>query len=106
MTTTYRLVLQVPLSLESTVRVTSVAAWEQHVKGEYLYHNSWMTDLPTNNAVFLGVRKPDGGGVTLALIFRMSFLARFRSLGVLVGTCKKNGRLWNANLPHFLAVSC
>lgn len=44
-TYTYRLVRSVPLSLESVVRVTYVEVWEQNVKGEPLYHNSWITDL-------------------------------------------------------------
>jgi hypothetical protein len=44
-TYTYRLVRAVPLSLESTVRVTYVEVWEQNAKGEQLYHNSWVTDL-------------------------------------------------------------
>jgi hypothetical protein len=44
-TTTYRLVPQMPLSLESAVRVTYVEGWEQNAKGEQLSHNSWITDL-------------------------------------------------------------
>jgi DNA-binding response OmpR family regulator len=49
-TYTYRLVPQVPLSLESTVRVTYVEVWEQNAKGEQLYHNSWITDLDVDAA--------------------------------------------------------
>jgi hypothetical protein len=49
-TYTYRLVPQVPLSLESTVRVTYVAVWEHGAKGELLYHNSWITDLDVDAA--------------------------------------------------------
>ena len=44
-TYTYRLVRQMPLSLESAVRVTYVEVWEQNAQGEQLYHNSWITDL-------------------------------------------------------------
>jgi hypothetical protein len=44
-TYTYRLVRQVPLALESPVRVTYVEVWEHGAKGELLYHNSWITDL-------------------------------------------------------------
>ena len=49
-TYTYRLVRQVPLSLESAVRVTYVEVWEQSAKGELLYHNSWITDLDVDAA--------------------------------------------------------
>jgi hypothetical protein len=45
LTYTYRLVRQVPLSLESAVRVTYVEVWEQSGSGQQLYHNSWITDL-------------------------------------------------------------
>jgi hypothetical protein len=44
-TYTYRLVPQVPLSVESGVRVTYVEVWEQNAQGGQLYHNSWITDL-------------------------------------------------------------
>jgi len=44
-TYTYRLVRQVPLALESPVRVTYVEVWEHNLGGELLYHNSWITDL-------------------------------------------------------------
>jgi hypothetical protein len=44
-TYTYRLVRQVPLALESPVRVTSVEVWEHRASGQLLYHNSWITDL-------------------------------------------------------------
>jgi hypothetical protein len=49
-TYTYRVVRQVPLSLESAVRVTYVEVWEQNAKGEQLYHNSWITDLDVDAA--------------------------------------------------------
>jgi hypothetical protein len=42
---TYRLVRQVPLALESAVRVNFLEVWERHIGGELLYHNSWITDL-------------------------------------------------------------
>jgi hypothetical protein len=57
-TYTYRLVPQMPLSLESAVRVTYVEVWEHNAKGELLYHNSWITDLdvdPTNVAVVVQI---------------------------------------------------
>src|SRR5215510_2899946 len=44
-TYTYRIVRQVPLALESPVRVTYVEVWERTVGGELLSHNSWITDL-------------------------------------------------------------
>lgn len=44
-TYTYRLVRQLPLSLESAVRVTYVEVWEHSSCGPLLYHNSWITDL-------------------------------------------------------------
>jgi hypothetical protein len=49
-TYTYRRVPQVPLSLESPVRVTYVEVWEHGAKGELLYHNSWITDLDVDAA--------------------------------------------------------
>jgi len=49
-TYTYRLVRQVPLALESPVRVTYVAVWEHSAKGELLYHNNWITDLDVDTA--------------------------------------------------------
>lgn len=49
-TYTYRLVRQVPLALESAVRVTYVEVWEHTAKGELLYHNSWITDLDVDAA--------------------------------------------------------
>jgi hypothetical protein len=49
-TYTYRRVRQVPLSLESAVRVTYVEGWEHGAKGELLYHNSWITDLDVDAA--------------------------------------------------------
>jgi hypothetical protein len=49
-TYTYRLMAQVPLSLESPVRVTYVEVWEHGAKGELLYHNSWITDLDVDTA--------------------------------------------------------
>jgi hypothetical protein len=57
-TYTYRLVRQVPVALESPVRVTYVEVWEQTAKGEQLYHNSWITDLdvdPANVAVVVQI---------------------------------------------------
>ena len=47
---TYRLVRQVPLALESAVRVTYVEVWEHTATGEQLYHNSWITDLDVDAA--------------------------------------------------------
>jgi Transposase DDE domain len=44
-TFTYRFVRQVPLALESAVRVTFLEVWERTAGGELLYHNSWITDL-------------------------------------------------------------
>jgi len=44
-TSTYLCVRQVPLALESPVRVTYLEVWEHGAKGELLYHNSWITDL-------------------------------------------------------------
>jgi DNA-binding response OmpR family regulator len=55
---TYRLVRQVPLSLESPLRVTFVEVWEHGTSGQLLYHNSWITDLdvdPTNVAVVVQI---------------------------------------------------
>jgi hypothetical protein len=42
---TYRLVPQLPLAMESPVRVTYVEVWERNPGGALLYHNSWITDL-------------------------------------------------------------
>lgn len=42
---TYRLVRQLPLAMESPVRVTYVEVWERNPGGTLLYHNSWITDL-------------------------------------------------------------
>ena len=47
---TYRLVGQLPLALESPVRVTYVEVWEHTAGGELLYHNSWITDLDVEAA--------------------------------------------------------
>jgi hypothetical protein len=49
-TDTYRLVRQLPLALESAVRVTYVEVWEHEVSGQQLYHNSWITDLDVDAA--------------------------------------------------------
>ena len=49
-TYTYRLVRQVPLALESPVRVTYVEVWEHTAGGQLLYHNSWITDLDVDAA--------------------------------------------------------
>lgn len=46
----YRFVPQVPLALESPVRVPYVEVWEYGAKGELLYHNSWITDLDVDAA--------------------------------------------------------
>jgi hypothetical protein len=57
-TYTYRVVRQMPLALESAVRVTYVEVWEHSAKGELLYHNSWITDLEvdaTNVAVVVQI---------------------------------------------------
>jgi hypothetical protein len=51
-------VRQVPLSLESPLRVTFVEVWEHGTSGQLLYHNSWITDLdvdPTNVAVVVQI---------------------------------------------------
>ena len=53
-TYTYHFVRQVPLALESAVRVNYLEVWERNGRGELLYHNSWITDLEvdtTNVAV-------------------------------------------------------
>jgi len=55
---TYRIVRQVPLAMESPVRVTYVEVWERTAGGELLYHNSWITDLdvtPENVAVVVTI---------------------------------------------------
>lgn len=52
---TYRLVRQVPLALESAVRVTYLEVWEHTAKGDLLYHNSWSTDLDVDAANVSGV---------------------------------------------------
>ena len=44
-TYTYHFVRQVPLALESAVRVNYLEVWERNGRGELLYHNSWITDL-------------------------------------------------------------
>jgi hypothetical protein len=44
-TSTYHFVRQVPLALESAVRVNYLEVWERNDRGELLYHNSWITDL-------------------------------------------------------------
>jgi hypothetical protein len=49
-TYTYRLVRQMPLSLECAARVTYIEVWEHTVKGELLYHNSWITALDVDEA--------------------------------------------------------
>jgi hypothetical protein len=54
-TNPYHLVRQVPLALESPVRVTYVEVWEHGAKGELLYHNSWITDLDVDAANVAGV---------------------------------------------------
>jgi hypothetical protein len=57
-TYTYRLVRQVPLVLESAVRVNYLEVWERNVTGDLLYHNSWITDLDvdaTNVAVVVQI---------------------------------------------------
>jgi hypothetical protein len=42
---TYHFARQVPLTLESAVRVNYLEVWERSSTGELLYHNSWITDL-------------------------------------------------------------
>jgi hypothetical protein len=57
-TYTYRIVRQVPLALESAVRVTYIEVWERTAGGALLYHNSWITDLDvdsTNVAVVVTI---------------------------------------------------
>jgi len=57
-TYTYRIVRQMPLALESAVRVTYVEVWEHSASGALLYHNSWITDLDveaTNVAVVVQI---------------------------------------------------
>ena len=49
-TYTYHLVRDMPLALESAVRVTYVEIWEHNVGGKLLYHNSWVTDLDVDAA--------------------------------------------------------
>jgi hypothetical protein len=49
-TYTYRIVRQMPLALESPVRVTYVEVWEHAAGGELRYHNSWITDLDVDAA--------------------------------------------------------
>jgi hypothetical protein len=49
-TYTYRIVRQMPLALESAVRVTYVEVWEHSASGALLYHNSWITDLDVEAA--------------------------------------------------------
>lgn len=48
-TYTYRIVRQVPLALESPVRVTYVEVWERTAGGALRYHNSWITDLDVDS---------------------------------------------------------
>jgi hypothetical protein len=54
-TYTSRLVRQVPLALESPVRVPDVEVWERGARGELLYHHSWLTDLDVDAAKVAGV---------------------------------------------------
>jgi hypothetical protein len=57
-TYTYLLVRQVPVALESAVRVNYLEVWERSSGGELLYHNSWITDLdvdPVNVAVVVQI---------------------------------------------------
>ena len=57
-TYTYRIMPQMPLALESAVRVTYVEVWEHSASGQLLYHNSWITDLevtPANVAVVVTI---------------------------------------------------
>jgi hypothetical protein len=49
-TYTYRLVRQMPLALESAIRVNYVEVWEHAAGGELLYHNSGITDLDVDAA--------------------------------------------------------
>jgi hypothetical protein len=55
---TYHFVHQVPLALESAVRVNYLEVWERNGRGDLLYHNSWITDLEvdaTNVAVIVQI---------------------------------------------------
>jgi hypothetical protein len=57
-TYTYHFVRQVPLALESAIRVNYLEVWERSKAGELLYHNSWITDLDvdaTNVAVVVQI---------------------------------------------------
>lgn len=57
-TYTYRSMPQMPLALESAVRVTYVEVWEHSASGQLLYHNRWITDLavdPANVAVVVTI---------------------------------------------------
>jgi hypothetical protein len=57
-TSMYRFVRQVPLALESAVRVNYLEVWERSGGGALLYHNSWITDLDvdtTNVAVVVQI---------------------------------------------------
>jgi hypothetical protein len=49
-TYTYHFVRQVPLALESAIRVNYLEVWGHAVGGELLYHNSWITDLDVDAA--------------------------------------------------------
>jgi hypothetical protein len=49
-TYTYQVVRNLPLALESAVRVTFVEVWEHTALGALLYHNSWITDLDVEAA--------------------------------------------------------
>jgi hypothetical protein len=55
---TYHFTHQVPLALESAVRVNYLEVWERNGRGDLLYHNSWITDLEvdaTNVAVIVQI---------------------------------------------------
>jgi len=57
-TYTYHFVRQVPLALESAIRVNYLEVWERSKAGELLYHNSLITDLDvdaTNVAVVVQI---------------------------------------------------
>jgi hypothetical protein len=51
----YHFVRQVPMALESTVRVNYLEVWERSSNGELLYHNSWITDLDVDATNVPGV---------------------------------------------------
>jgi hypothetical protein len=53
-TSTYRVVRDLPLALESAGQVTYVEVWEQRAQGDLRYPNSWLTDLDVDAANVAG----------------------------------------------------